>query len=185
MLDFAYTHFVFEADTFTFEDKRMVYQEQRFITLGILNGEVMVVVGYSLKAGLRSRWLSGVEAGGRIRFDSAQRTTTKLSQLKREAVVVHTETENEIRVISLRKATKLNKNFIFPESDDFDEYPEITATDLEGAIYRRNLLEVPKKQSVNLMLDADIIAWFKKKSGEVEFQSLINAALRDVISHNP
>ncbi|MCX7099150.1 MAG: BrnA antitoxin family protein [Methylococcales bacterium] len=79
----------------------------------------------------------------------------------------------------------MNKNFIFPESDDFDEYPEIAATDLEGAIHRRNLLEVPKKQSVNLMLDADIIAWFKKKSGEVEFQSLINAALRDVISHNP
>ena len=41
--------------------------------------------GYSLKAGLRSRWLSGVEAGGGIRFDSAQRTTPKLSQLNREA----------------------------------------------------------------------------------------------------
>ena len=41
--------------------------------------------GYSLKAGLRSRWLSGVEAGGGIRFDSAQRTTPKLSQLKWEA----------------------------------------------------------------------------------------------------
>ena len=43
--------------------------------------------GYSLKAGLRSRWLSGVEAGGGIRFDSAQRTTPKLSQLKREAPI--------------------------------------------------------------------------------------------------
>ena len=46
---------------------------------------VLALFGYSLKAGLSSRWLSGVEAGGGIRFDSAQRTTPKLSQLKREA----------------------------------------------------------------------------------------------------
>lgn len=78
----------------------------------------------------------------------------------------------------------MNKNSTFPESDDFDEYPEISATDLDGAIHRRNFAEVPQKQSVNLMLDTDIIAWFKKKSGEVDFQSLINATLRDVISHS-
>lgn len=42
-LDFAFTQFVFEIDTFTFEDKRMVYQEQRFITLGILNGKVWLL----------------------------------------------------------------------------------------------------------------------------------------------
>jgi len=78
----------------------------------------------------------------------------------------------------------MNKNSTFLESDDFDEYPEISATDLEGAIHRRNLVEMPKKQSVNLMLDTDVIDWFKKKSGEIDFQSLINAALRDVISHN-
>ena len=78
----------------------------------------------------------------------------------------------------------MNKNSTFLESDDFDEYPEISATDLEGAIHRRNFVEVPQKQSINLMLDTDIIAWFKKKSGNVDFQSLINSALRDVISHN-
>ena len=70
------------------------------------------------------------------------------------------------------------------ESDEFDAYPEINATNLDGAIHRRNFVELPQKQSVNLMLDTDIIAWFKKKSGEVEFQSLINATLRDVISHS-
>jgi uncharacterized protein (DUF4415 family) len=78
----------------------------------------------------------------------------------------------------------MNKNSTFLELDDFDEYPETSTTDLDGAIHRRNFVEVPQKQSVNLMLDTDIIAWFKKKSGEVEFQSLINAALRDVISHS-
>lgn len=78
----------------------------------------------------------------------------------------------------------MNKNSTFLESDDFDEYPEISATDLDGAIHRRHFVEVPQKQNINLMLDTDIIAWFKKKSGEVEFQSLINAALRDVMSHS-
>jgi uncharacterized protein (DUF4415 family) len=69
-------------------------------------------------------------------------------------------------------------------SDDFDEYPEISLTDLEGAIHRRNFVEIPEKQNVNLMLDSDVITWFKKKYGEREYQSLINAALRDVIAHS-
>jgi len=78
----------------------------------------------------------------------------------------------------------VNKIFTSLESDDFDEYPEISVTDLDSAIHLRNFVEVPQKQSINLMLDADIIAWFKTKSGDMDFQSLINAALRDVISHN-
>lgn len=68
-LDFASAHLIFENDTFTFEDNRIAYYEQRFVTLGLLNGEVVVVV--------------------------------------------HTETENEIRVISLRKATKNEQKLYF------------------------------------------------------------------------
>jgi uncharacterized DUF497 family protein len=43
-LDFALTHLIFETDTFTFEDKRITYNEQRFVTLGILKSDVVVVV---------------------------------------------------------------------------------------------------------------------------------------------
>jgi uncharacterized DUF497 family protein len=68
-LDFALTHLIFENDTFTFEDKRMAYHEQRFVTLGLLNDDVVVVV--------------------------------------------HTETENEIRVISLRRANKNEQTLYF------------------------------------------------------------------------
>ena len=79
----------------------------------------------------------------------------------------------------------MNLNSISPMSDDvFDEYPEISQTDLDRAIHRRNFVEVSKKQNVNLELDSDIIAWFKKKSGESGYQSLINATLRDVISRD-
>ena len=53
---------MFEGATFTFEDDRFAYGEQRFITLGLLRGFVVVVV--------------------------------------------HTEIDETIRVISMRKATK-------------------------------------------------------------------------------
>jgi len=68
-LDFDGVHLIFENDTFTFEDNRMAYNERRFVTLGILNGTVLVVV--------------------------------------------HTETEDEIRVIFLRKAVKNEQKLYF------------------------------------------------------------------------
>lgn len=70
-LDFALTHLVFEGDTFTFEDTRIAYHEQRFITLGLLNGSVVVLV--------------------------------------------HTETETEIRVISLRRANNNEQKLYFTQ----------------------------------------------------------------------
>jgi Uncharacterized protein conserved in bacteria len=68
-LDFELTPYVFQNDTFTFEDKRIAYYERRFVTLGLLDGEVVVIV--------------------------------------------HTETEYEIRVISLRRASKNEQQLYF------------------------------------------------------------------------
>ena len=61
-LDFAEAPGVFEGVTYTFEDDRLVYPEQRFVTLGL--------------------WV-GVPVS-----------------------IVHTETADEIRIISFRKATR-------------------------------------------------------------------------------
>lgn len=61
-IDFVDAPLVFEGMTFTFEDDRFSYGEQRFVTLGLLAGIPVSVV--------------------------------------------HTESENEIRIISFRKATK-------------------------------------------------------------------------------
>ena len=60
---------VFEGPTFTYEDDRFEYEEQRFVTLGFLNGVVVSIV--------------------------------------------HTETEDEIRVISFRKATTKEEIILF------------------------------------------------------------------------
>jgi uncharacterized protein len=42
-LDFADASAVFEGTTFIFEDDRFDYGEQRFITLGLLHGRVVVI----------------------------------------------------------------------------------------------------------------------------------------------
>lgn len=61
-MDFADAAQVFAGPTFTFEDDREDYGEQRWVTLGLLGEKVVVIV--------------------------------------------HTETENEIHVISMREADK-------------------------------------------------------------------------------
>ncbi len=60
-VDFIDSERVFAGPTFTFEDDREAYGEQRWVTLGLLGMKVIVIV--------------------------------------------HTETEDEIRVISMREAT--------------------------------------------------------------------------------
>jgi hypothetical protein len=42
-LDFAKAHKVFDGITFTFEDNRFDYGEQRFISIGLLNDVVIIV----------------------------------------------------------------------------------------------------------------------------------------------
>ncbi len=61
-MDFADAERVFAGPTFTFEDDREDYGEQRWVTLGLLRGKVVVIA--------------------------------------------HTETEDEIHVISIREADK-------------------------------------------------------------------------------
>lgn len=67
-IDFVSAERVFTGSTFTFEDNRESYSEQRWVTLGLLNMRVVVIV--------------------------------------------HTETENEIRIISMREANK-NEQLLF------------------------------------------------------------------------
>lgn len=61
-LDFADAALVFDGPTFIFEDDRLNYSEQRWVTIGLLRDKVVVIV--------------------------------------------HTETEDEIRIISMREAEK-------------------------------------------------------------------------------
>ena len=68
-MDFTDAARVFAGPTFTFEDDREDYGEQRWVTLGLLSAKVVVIV--------------------------------------------HTETEEEIRVISMREANKDEQQLFF------------------------------------------------------------------------
>jgi uncharacterized protein len=67
--DFTDAEEVFDAVTFTYEDDRFVYGEQRFVTLGVLEDTVVSIV--------------------------------------------HTEVDDAIRVISMRKATNHERKIYF------------------------------------------------------------------------
>ena len=73
-LDFVDAPRVFEGLTFTYEDDRFAYGEQRFLTLGLLAGVPVSVA--------------------------------------------HTESDDEIRVISFRKATGREANRFFSQIQD-------------------------------------------------------------------
>jgi uncharacterized DUF497 family protein len=73
-LDFVDAPRVFEGLTFTYEDDRFAYEEQRFITLGLLAGVPVSIA--------------------------------------------HTESEDEIRIISLRKATAREAKLFFSQVQD-------------------------------------------------------------------
>lgn len=72
--DFVDAKEVFEGVTFTIEDDRFDYGEERFITIGLLRGAVVVIA--------------------------------------------HTEKGNEIRIISMRKATKHEQKIYFEGLSD-------------------------------------------------------------------
>lgn len=67
--DFAEAEVVFEGPTFTYEDDRYDYGEQRWVTLGFLKGLFVAIA--------------------------------------------HTETQSEIRIISMRGATKYEQSIFF------------------------------------------------------------------------
>ena len=73
-LDFVDAEKVFEGPTFTYEDDRFEYREQRFVTLGFVSGVAVSIV--------------------------------------------HTETEDEIHVISFRKATTKEQIILFKSLED-------------------------------------------------------------------
>ena len=73
-LDFVDAPRVFEGLTFTYEDDRFAYGEQRFVTLGLLAGVPVSVA--------------------------------------------HTESDDEIRIISFRKATEREARRFFREIQD-------------------------------------------------------------------
>jgi uncharacterized protein (DUF4415 family) len=68
---------------------------------------------------------------------------------------------------------------------DFSDIPEITEEQFERSLLRIGGKPVPKgKVRVNILLDANIVAYFKAQAGGRGYQTLINQALKTNILHN-
>jgi len=59
-----------------------------------------------------------------------------------------------------------------------DDAPVVTQADLDRARFRVNLQDAPRKQRINIMLDAGVIAFFKSKAGQRGYQTLIKETLK-------
>ncbi|MBN2010533.1 BrnA antitoxin family protein [candidate division KSB1 bacterium] len=65
---------------------------------------------------------------------------------------------------------------------DLPDIPEITEDMLANAILRMGGEPIPKgKVRVNILLDANIVAYFKAQAGGRGYQTLINEALKNNI----
>lgn len=69
-----------------------------------------------------------------------------------------------------------------PTLDDRDEYPEVSQVDLDRATFRVGLKAAPRKQRVTIMLDTALVEYFKARSGERGYQTLINDTLRNGVA---
>jgi len=104
--------------------------------------------------------------------------------------VTHTERGDDLRIISIRKATKHEARFYFSQiaklarlSKAIDPHiirdanaPEWTPEMFARAVARRALKTVPKKALLSLRIDSDVIEWFRNQGPG--YQSRMNALLR-------
>ena len=61
-----------------------------------------------------------------------------------------------------------------------DEYPQITQADLDKAVFRQGIESANEKQRITIMLDANIVNYFKAMAGKHEYQTLINDSLKKI-----
>jgi uncharacterized protein (DUF4415 family) len=75
----------------------------------------------------------------------------------------------------------MSKSYSSPISNDPDEYPEVTQSDLDRAKFRVGLKSAPRKQRVTILLDTVLVEYFRAKAGGRGYQTLINETLRQAV----
>jgi uncharacterized DUF497 family protein/predicted DNA binding CopG/RHH family protein len=155
-IDFTDTKAVFAGATFTFEDDRFTYDEQRFITLGMLKGTVVVIV------------------------HTERNKVIRIISIKRQPEMSKKSTSRDSQTDSKDSQTDWERvNGMQDEDIDLSDIPEITHDQIERATLRVGGKHVPKcKIRVNIFLDAQVVTYFKSQAGSRGYQTLINEALK-------
>ena len=130
--DFVDAPRVFDGPTYTYEDDRFDYAEQRFVTLGMLEGVVVSIVHTERRA--RSESSLFVKRRNMSKRSSSRTSKTDWAR---------------VRAMSDRDIQRSI------------EHPEASIKHIVRAIARRGLKPIPPKAPISLRLDADVLAWLK------------------------
>jgi uncharacterized protein len=145
--DFVDAELMFDAVTYTYEDDRLAYGEQRFVTLGLLRDTVVSVVH--------------TEHGDHITS----------SRCERRRSVSGKSTSRTSRT-DWARVRVLRDRDIKTGSD----HPEADTAHMVRGIVRRGLKAPPRKESISLRVDLDVLKWFRVPGRG--WQARMNAALR-------
>jgi uncharacterized DUF497 family protein len=132
-IDFADLEPLFDGVTLTVPDERFDYGEERFVTLGLLNGLVLVVVH--------------TETGEVIRVSPHARRRS----MRKSATSKKSRTD-------WGRLKKMSDTEI-----DLSESPELTPEMFARAVVRRGLRPVERKAQLTLRVDHDVLEWFRKR----------------------
>jgi uncharacterized protein (DUF4415 family) len=69
-------------------------------------------------------------------------------------------------------------------SNERDDHPRITQSDLDRAKFRVGLDPAPRKRRVTMLLDTGLVEYFKAQAGERGYQTLINETLRQAVERD-
>ena len=133
-LDFVDAPRVFDGPTYTYENDRFDYSEQRFVTLGLLE-ELVVSIVHTERLASSALFLSVRRRSMSKRPSSG---TSKTDWLR-----VRSMADRDIAI-----------SF---------EHPEASMKHIVRGIARRGLKPVPPKASISLRLDADVLEWLKSQ----------------------
>ena len=131
-LDFIDAEEVFDGVTYTYEDDRFSYGEQRFVTLGLLK-EIVVSIGHPKTA--RTFTSSPCER---------QRNVSTKSTLRASRT-------DWARVRDLRER----------DIKTGREHPEANPAHIVRGIVRRGLKAPAAKESISLRVDPEVLGWFR------------------------
>ena len=131
-IDFLDAEQVFAGFTFTYEDDRFEYGEQRFSTLGLLKGIPVSIVH--------------TETPETIRVISFRRATDHETQ------VLFAQIQDQLPSASFAERSKRQTKRGTPRN---------RSNHVVKGIVRHGLKVIPPKASISLRIDADVLDWFK------------------------
>ena len=135
--------------TFTFEDDRFSYGEQRFVTLGLLAGITVSVVHTE---------------NGRMNIKSASSRSEKQPSASRKFTSMKSKTD--------WARLKSGAGEVKPTP----EHPDADVKHIVRGLVRKGLKPLPAKASISLRVDQDVLEWFKMQGSG--YQTRINSVLR-------